>query len=336
MFAFEEIKPALRQSWTKLFKPFEPKVWSVLGFIVLVMGGGALGISVPLLRRLFNGLQFMDADSFLAQMGPSFSDLAEQGLTYHPVWIVVLVLAIFFLWLVLVFLGTVFKFSFFEAILEGDFRLGPSLAQQFRSGWSLFVFLGSLQVLLLGLVLHYLLVPFLWAFRDGNFPDKAFFNHAFTVLLFYGAIFGLLKWLAVDFVLPLMCQRRIGLIQAWEEFFWMALKNIGQLAGYGCTRFILAIAGAVVSFLLFIPILVSGVVGGGFIVLVLAGLAEVLALSAAVKAVLLVCLAPVCGLGFLYLVALACLPASYFFRVYSFRLLLRFQQRAPMFPTLLY
>ncbi|MGH9678047.1 MAG: DUF7544 domain-containing protein, partial [Candidatus Acidiferrum sp.] len=114
--AIDAISPALERAKQQLFQPFRWGFWlrmALVAFLAGEVGGGGLGG--------FNGFNGFN-------LPQNRGDVDHDFLLRALPWIFLLALALFALFLVFLYLHSVFRFILFDSVLRGQCRI--------RAGWS--------------------------------------------------------------------------------------------------------------------------------------------------------------------------------------------------------
>jgi len=110
------------------------------------------------------------------------------------------------------------------------------------------------------------------AFTGGALPDA---TQVLSVIMPFAAIFIISALLAlliavfvIDFVLPIMYKKKIGILKAWGVFFGLLKRNISEIAKYILVKIGLFIISIGLSIVLMIMALIAILAVGGLFVLV--------------------------------------------------------------------
>jgi hypothetical protein len=236
------------------------------------------------------------------------------------------VAAVVVLWVILSYVGSVMRFILFDSVLAKECRLSEGWSRRQWPGFRYFVWklVYALSVLVLLAVL--IGIPLVFAVASGWFREPK--EHMATLILggiflilavlFFSLIGAVVLVLTKDFVVPQMALEGIGAFEGWGRLWAMMMAEKSDYAIYIVMKIVMAIVAAVVigivsvilGLFFVVPAAMLGVMG------VLAGKSAGLTWNAGT-----ITLAVVVGcillLVFLYIVAVACLPAVVFFPAYS-------------------
>jgi len=340
-------------SWDRtaqiLFKPLIPKKWIMLGIIIMLagqMGGFNFNISgnkknfekamnlltqkAPLSSTVINETAATDLtaskglDIQRIRSLPIFSDPRSAALLVLIVGGVLLLLGLLlFLWM---WVNANFSFVFIESVVKNDASLRVPFHRNKLQGnsylmWN--VLFSSAAVLLLSAII---IPPVIKMVKLGMFRGDAAFDivKVFSIIapyipLLISSIIALIviSVIVIDFILPIMYRKRMGITKAWPVFLGLFWKNLGGILLYFLVKLGLTILAILIS--------VGLVIVSVFLFLLIGGISWLLgwliylitppAAKAAVLAVLLtlgICLSAV----LIILFSLLFLPIPVFFRVF--------------------
>jgi hypothetical protein len=267
--AIDVISPAFEQTKRQLFQPFRFGTWARLAVVGIVTGELTGG-----------GWRNTGNFNFPTTTGPEkkLMLLAEpwpgRVLEYLPL-ILVGVFALICLWLVWIYVASVFRFILFDAVLRARYEIGAGWRNWKEAGGSYFLWQICLSGAALAAFALIVGVPALVAWRRGllDRPEE----HIGTliglgVLVFFALLFAvivamLIEVLAKDFVVPVMAMENVRVLEGWRKLLLMLGAEKGACAGYVLMKIVLSIGSAilfgildVVAFLcLLIPLGIAGV-----------------------------------------------------------------------------
>lgn len=332
--AVDCVQPALQHTREQLFRPFRFGQWSRLALV------GFLAAELHTSGCNFNNFNFPVSNHprrenyFVAAPFPHF-DPAQ--IARFAALIVAAILVAIVLGIVLLYIGSVFRFILFDSVLKKHCSIGEGWNRWHRAGRRYFLWQVVLMIaggLFLGVVIG---VPLAVAAVMGWFRNV----HEHLARTFLGAIllFGLLcvfallalavQLLAKDFLVPIMALEDVDFADGWSRLLTLIRPEPGRFVIYLLLKIVLALAAAVLfGILTLIPIFVAVAPAA-------------LALFAGYKAglgwnVTTVSLAIIFGaillLSLIYLVALISAPATVFFPAFSIYF---FASRYPRLDALL-
>ncbi len=243
---FAPLSRAWEQMKTMLFKPFDLSVWLKVGFTAflagLLDGGGG--------SRGGNGA---DSDTNFSQVF-TFPHKAIEFLSEHPGWLVLVVfgviIAIIFLVLFL-WLSSRGKFMFLDNVAHRRARISEPWHDYASQGDSLFLWRLGFTVVVLVTVLAFLQYAWRNAYElyskiPGDVP-VLFLIQMGVVLLGLVLVFGYVKLLLNDFIVPIMYKHRCRSTEAWSRFLNIHWPHFGSFLLYALfVLFAFIIIGAVI------------------------------------------------------------------------------------------
>src|SRR5581483_2824557 len=270
---------------SRLVQSFRLKSLLVLGTVVLLMGGWGLVFPLSFFQ---NGVPQLgapgDSDAVLGLFddGQSMLELVRELVAKYIAWIMALMCGLAVLWLAAVFLSSVFKFVFYDAMtLEpAGFDIRRSFRDNAGRGFSLFVFTACLELVLIIALADLCVLPALEALKNGTgIADALDASDSFSTLALLFLSVNVLKYLCLDFIVPLMAQERRGLPGAWHSFLGLALRQWKELLVYSFLRLVSKIGGLVIAFLVFIPLFLGWLAGAGVGLVIFVGLMKIFGTS---------------------------------------------------------
>lgn len=298
-----------------LLLPFSAKRWLTLALVAFFVSGAtsanpSTGIGVPDLSISSTTTPVAPGDGFREPIRePIVVNGVFEPFPEPPIGDVVpalggiellIVLAILglvgLLGILLLYLGAVMEFVFVEIAVENDVRIRGFFGESTGKGFSLFVFRLAVGLVVLGALLASVALTVL---TGGLFAIVLLIASPLFVL--FGVGLWILLRFTTDFVVPVMIAADVGLIEGWRRL-WAELKvEWKQYGAYAVARLLLGIVAGIVFGIgiaavvvaLLIPFGIVGLAGGALLSLVgselalivfLAGLAVLFALSIAVAA----------------------------------------------------
>ena len=323
--AVDAISPAFNLMKADLFHPFRWGFWvrvGILGFFTGEMSAGSgCNINAPANWNTHHR-QFAAAPHFSA--APPFGHWDPHVLLAALPFIVVGALVV---GLILMYVGSVFRFTLFEAILNGRISIRDGWERWQQQGMRFFVFrllLGLAFLCIVGMVVLFVVALVgigSFTHNPGAMGAGAILAIVFGFLaLFIFAIPFILVYLfAKDFAVPVMALEGTTFGEAWRKVWAMVKNEPGSTAGYVGMKIVLSIATA---FIFGIVILISVLLliipfGGIGVISVLAGKAAGLTFTP-LTITLLVALGVIFIGSMLFVVSIVSAPVSVFFPAYGF------------------
>jgi hypothetical protein len=332
--AVDSVSPAIEHAKAQLFRPFRLGQWSRLALVGLFAGelssgGGYSGGNFQIPSHTGGGRH----DYLLS----TFPD----PWIFAPL-IIGLLIALPFLWLLLMYLNSRLRFVLFDSVIAKRCEIRRMWAQRGEPALKYFLWQIVFGLISLAGMAIIIGVPALFALALGWFSAPR--DHLVGwILAGIVVFFVFMAWIVViavvhvftkDFVVPQMALEGISAFEGWSRLWKMVKGEKGGYAGYAGMKLLLAIGAAfifgiltvIVMLVLLIPIGGLGaitILGGGA-----AGLtwnAFTITLAIVAGCILLVLL--------LYVVSLISVPAIVFFPAYSIYF---FAGRYPLLGNLIY
>ncbi|MBD3383298.1 hypothetical protein GF407_00085 [candidate division KSB1 bacterium] len=294
----------LQNAWRRmiraLFKPFDLKVWIIVGFTAFL----ANLLSGPAGRGINGADDFDDGNGIehLSSLPATVWDwLVQHPLAFFGIFFAILIAAAIFV--VLAWLQARGKFMFLDNVIHQRAMVSDPWNEYRRQGHSLFGWYLIFSVLVICLVVFLVVYFFSLAGQvepPGNdfYLLLPFFLKLIVVLLAVSLPLAFIALMVDSFIIPIMYNDKISVWQAWNRFLTLLRKEIPHFILYALLILVLKIMVGVVLFILgFLTCCV------GFILLVIP-----------------------------YISAVVTLPISYFFRVYSVEFLQQFGKAYRIFP----
>lgn len=261
--ATRALAAAFQDTVDLLLKPVDASRWLKLSLLCLFLGGGTPSAA-------FN----WSLGSLPGDIGfRGLAGRARETLMEHT-WLIALVgLVGLGLLLAVLYLRSVFRFVFVDAILKREVRFRPGLRETRSMGRSYFRWLlAAVTVITTVLVAGGALVyPHL---RAAGMRSAAFWAILVAVLLvdvLIGLAVALLIVFTDDFVVPIMYAERLPLRPAWRKLMPALRAEAGAVAAYVFVRFSVAVATSVAALFLLFPLLLAlfsgAIVTGALVVL---------------------------------------------------------------------
>jgi hypothetical protein len=270
---FDPLSRAWERMKKALFRPFDLKIWFVVGFTAFLSGltdchGGGNGKS-----------GWQEPSDIHTLM--NFPDAAREWLAENPVWAILIafgIVTVTVLVIVLTWLSSRGKFMFLDNVVHNRALVAQPWREYRAEGNSLFLWRIVFGFATLAVVLVYLAACFstLYA-RYEQYEDTA--ELVGPLILMVVGLAGLvivitaISLFLTDFVVPVMYRQRISAARAWGVFLRLFSLHPMQFVGY--TLLIL---------LLIIVLVLAIVIGGlltcciGFLILAIPYINEVLLL----------------------------------------------------------
>jgi hypothetical protein len=237
----------LQRSWDRmmavLFRPFDTAKWLAIGFTAwlaeLASGGGGGGsFRIPL----------EEAKQKATETASQAKAAAIQFFAQYGVWILVAVaiLGLLFVALALVasWVSSRGQFMFLDNVLFNRGEISDPWRRYRTQGNSLFVWrlvFGVAAALVLLVVVAAGVACVVPYFRAKHLLGLAIGGGVSAGLLLVALVFVLayVGLFVHDFVIPIMHERRIGILAGWREFRSLFDRNPGFFALYGLLKFAL-------------------------------------------------------------------------------------------------
>lgn len=323
--AVDAISPAFQLTKRQMFQPFRFGRWARLAVVSLLTGefasGGWSGANTFNIPQ--GGGKPRDELSLLTE------PVGERLMEYLP-WLLAGVLALMCLWLVLIYIESVYRFLLFDAVLRGRYELGQGWRRWKEAGGSYFLWQIALDSVLMAVLAVLVGVPLLLAWRAGLFqkPEQNIGTLlGLGMLVFFAAglvaLAGVLvAFLARDFVVPVMAMENVRVLEGWRRLLPMLGVEKGAYAGYLLMKIVLAVGTSILFGIVNVAIILILLIplGAGGTALVLLGKAGGLEWN-----VYTIGAAAVLGVAALtavfYAVAFVYAPGMVFFQAYTLQFL---------------
>ena len=316
--AIDSIRPAFQHTKQQLFGPFRVGQWARLALVGLLAGelsSGGCNANFQVPTRS-SGSQHLLIGAALPMANPGL----YIGL------ILLLVFAGVVLWLLLVYVNSVFRFILFDSVVAKRCEIRRNWGRRQGPGFRYFVWqILILVAMVMGLAIL-VGIPAAFALAIGWLKQPS--QHMVPlilggIVLFFALLVFFVLWLSVyvltkDFVIPQMALENLSALEAWRRLLPMLKTEKGGYAGYIGMKIVMALGAAVViGIVASIVILILLIpVGGLGAVAVLTGKAAglkwdvfTITLAIVVGSILLAAI--------VYAVALISVPAIVFFPAYS-------------------
>jgi hypothetical protein len=224
-----------------LFKPVDVQKWFIVGFTAFLAGLTEYqGNSVPTFWK-----------NAKVNMGDVlyFPQRAWEWLENHPVWTLVIVVVLFFLFII----GTVFtwlhsraKFMFLDNVVHDRSYIVAPWYEYRKEGNSLFLWFFCYGLIVFAIVCAYIYQCFtiLLAMYERSHEDRALIFPVILAILGFIAITmisGFITRLLFDFVVPIMYRNRITTWKAIQQFFQLFFSKFIYFVGYALFVLIISI-----------------------------------------------------------------------------------------------
>jgi len=225
-YAVDALDDALDETRTLLI-PVTVGVWLRLA-VVSLFAGGAFGVRNP---------------SLLANLPPTWG--VRGAVSYAPRLFLLAVVAVA-VFVVVELLGSILEFVLVEALRSRSVRLSSSFGRSVGLGFRLFGFRVALGVVVFVPVA--LVAALLLTAVAG---DSVLLAVAGVLLVPVVVLLALLVVLAsaatTSFVVPLMQDRRVGVLDGWRAFWPVLEEELAQFGAYAVVRFALAVLAGVAT-----------------------------------------------------------------------------------------
>lgn len=327
--AADSVQPALQHTKEQLFTRFRWGQWSRLALVGILaaelhVGGcsfGNLGGKLPHIPRKSGGglLPSSSIPSGMPHFNPAhISDHIGQflGLIVLGVFVAIV------LGFVFLFISSVFRFILFESVLRRECSISEGWHRWRRAGGRFFLWQIVFQIsamLFLGVLIG---IPLALALASGWANDLRDHIGRLVVgaIFFLGLLFvfalcaAVVQALATDFLVPVMALEDLDFADGWSRVLAMIRPEKGRFAFYLLLKLLLSISARILfSIVAIIPALFVIIPA---VVAVLAGRAAGLGWTVATISLAII-LGTLLLLLLIYLIALACVPATVFFPAYA-------------------
>ena len=245
--AVDVISPAFEQTKRQLFQPFRFSTWARLAVVAVLTGefasGGGGGPS---------NFNFPSSTQPGKKLGLLDNPFPERWLEYLPLILAGIVL-LMVLWVVWMYVGSVFRFILFDAVARARYEIGEGWRRWREAGTSYFLWQLGFGSLVMGAIAVIVGVPALLAWRAGMFdhPDEhlgALIGYGVLVFVAIGVVVFaamLIEVFAKDFVVPVMAMENVRVLEGWRRLLPMMGGEKGAYAVYVLMKVVLAVGGAI-------------------------------------------------------------------------------------------
>ncbi len=337
--AVDCVQPAIQHAREQLFKPFRFGQWSRLALV------GLLAAELRAGGCNFNPGPFLEHPSqkggndFLPRGFPGgFPHIDSTHLAQFLALIGVALLVVAVLFLILLYINSVFRFILFDSVLRRACSIGEGWRRWRRAGGRFFLWQLVFQLLAMVLLLVAVGIPALLLFASGALtnPDQHLGQFVGPIILLvflvlgFVLIAGSVQVLAKDFLVPIMALENLDFADGWSRLLGLLRIEPGRYVLYLLLKFVLSIAAAILFGILAIfPALLVVVPA---VVAVLAGKAAGLGWTVTTISLAII-LGTVLVAILIYLIALVSVPATVFFPAYSIYF---FASRYPQLDAILH
>jgi hypothetical protein len=256
----DPIGHAVNKTKQILFSPFSPEKWFAIGFCAWLAGlgshggggggggGGIHGDNVP------SGSPSCSQE--VHRVGQEIGSFISQNLPWLLPVTVAIVLLIVVISIVIIWLKSRGQFMFLDCIVRNRGAIAAPWAEYRKDGNSLFLF--KLVLLLAGFALSLAaIIPIIFIvimfvrneFRVFLVGPAIAGGLLLLALMVMGVVFGVVKVLTEDFVVPIMYLRRTGVKAAWKECLALLSARPGVIILYLLFLFIIDLILGTLSFL---------------------------------------------------------------------------------------
>lgn len=295
-YAVDAIDDALSAT-KRLLLPVESTLWLKLAVIVFFVGGAG---GFP---GGFNGSTSVPGEY---QAPPS--DVTGSLEPWIPL-IIAIGVAVLLLGLTFAILSAIMQFALVDAVVSREVHVRRYVRNRAGKGLRLFGFQLGIGLVVIALAV----AMFAPALLGGGSVGLALLVIAIPILFVVALFVWLVFLLTIDFIVPVMVERDLGVLPAWRAFWGTLRANLGQVAVYVVVRWVLGIAAAIaVGIAAALIAVVVGIVAIPLAIAVwaLAGTGELLVILAIVLGIPLL-------LVYIALVAIVQVPVQSYLRYYA-------------------
>lgn len=321
--AVDCVQPAIQHTREQLFKPFRWGQWSRLALV------GLLAVELRAGGCNFNPGPFLQhpsgksGDDFLPRGFPGglpHIDPTHLAQFFALIGVALLVIAVLFL--IFLYINSVFRFILFDSVLRRACSIGEGWRRWRHAGRRFFLWQLVFQFAAMFLLLIVVGIPALLLFASGalHAPDQHLGQFIGLILLLvflvlgFVLIAGSVQVLAKDFLVPIMALENLDFADGWSRLLALMRGEPGRYVIYLLLKFVLSIAAAILFGILAIfPALLVVIPA---VVAVFAGKAAGLGWTVTTVS-LAVIVGTVLVAILIYLIALVSVPATVFFPAYS-------------------
>jgi hypothetical protein len=322
--AVDAISPAFNLMKADLFKPFRWGFWvriGILGFFTGEMSaGGGCNFNFPSNWNTHRHDQFTPPQFIAA---PPFGHWNPHALIAALPFIIGAALLI---GLILMYVGSVFRFTLLEAVLNAQVSIRDGWERWQQQGTQFFIFrllLGLAFLCIVGIVVLFIVALVgvaSFTHNPGALGAGAILGivlGALTVAIF-AIPFVLVYLFAKDFAVPVMALEGVTFGEAWRKVWAMIKNEPGSTAAYVGMKIVLTIAaGIIFGIIIFIAVLFLILpIGGLGVVSVLAGKAAGLTWTPLTITLIVAAAVILVGL-LLFVISVISAPVSVFFPAYG-------------------
>jgi hypothetical protein len=321
--AVDCVQPAIQHAREQLFRPFRWGQWArlaLVGILATELRSGGCNFNPSL---FFQHPRPRSGDGLLPRgFPPGFPHIDPARLAHFMLLIGVALLVAAVLFLIFLYINSVFRFILFDSVLRRACSIGEGWRRWRHAGRRFFLWQLVFQFAAMFLLLFLVGIPMLLLFASGfgHDPDRHIGKFIGVVVLLILAVLvfvliaGATQVLAKDFLVPIMALENVDFADGWSRLLALIRVEPGRYVIYLLLKFVLGIAAAILfGILAIIPALL---IVGPAVLVVIAGVAAglswtvaTISLAIIVGSVLLVIL--------IYLIALVSVPATVFFPAYS-------------------
>jgi hypothetical protein len=270
------LTPAIERVKSILFRPFDLGKWLVIGFCAWLASLGRAGGSGAWFRFGNNPRGFEFQSAF---------ERAKEYVLANLHWIIPVAviggLVLLLIWLAITWVSSRGHFMFLDSVATNRAEIVEPWTRWARQGDSLFLFR-----VLLGIVASALLLPVLavgmmnaGALIGGQVRLASILVRLIILgmsVLALAVVFGLVRKLTVDFVVPIMRLRGTNCWEGWREFAGLGSNHLGSFILYLLFSLVLEIA---IRFMVLAVVLVTCCIAGCLIALPYLGAVVILPIS---------------------------------------------------------
>jgi hypothetical protein len=233
---FEPLSRGFARMKAALFKPFDIKIWFVVGFTAFLAGSANWGFQGPMSFNQERGrVNKGDLEDVLY-----FPQKAWEWLGSHPVWTTLICFLIFLgfiIGLLFAWLNARGRFMFLDNVVHNRSLVAAPWREYRSEANSFFVFTFLLGLAGLVLVVAYILecISGLQSLYEGSGEFRALIGPAILAgvgLLIIFIIGGFIHFMLGTFVVPIMYRDRSNTSKAVQKFFSLFMSNFFYFLGF--------------------------------------------------------------------------------------------------------
>jgi hypothetical protein len=316
--AIDSVNPAIELTKRVMFRPFRWARWWRMALLSMATGemfnSLSCNFNLPADMNKPQPKDFVPIDHFQSAASPDFQ-------AFMPIFITLFV-GIIVLAFVHMYVSSVLRFVFYDAVLTEDFRLLHGWSKWHRQGVRLFLFKLVLAFLVLAIVGVLFGAPFFALVSqvktkgpDAVLPIVLSLLVFIPVILVFALVSAIFNLLLKDFAVLIMMFEDLSAWDALKRVFGMANRSKADYAGYIGLKVVMSIAESIVmSIVAVVLVLIFAVPLGLTAALSNIQWAELLKDPVAIASMITGLILAI--FAFLYLLAIVDSPAAVFFQGY--------------------